>query len=520
MEKWLSLILSKLAKVGCSSVWLFCLALPLFSPYGFSKLQIDSVLFSTLFLILVFLIVLGVLKAICSLSKGNRLLHLSVCTALFGLFFLQRPGFLTIDFLYMMESLSNGQTSVWFGIPYSLVSLAAVENFRHWWLISLLQVLLYLWILAKALKWTEVLPKVRRKLSTFVLIGFSFSPALLLQVLLISRDSLFSLLTTAGLVAFLHFGLHEKKFNSMSLFTWFPIAFAFAFAFSMRPEGIAQLYLLAVLFICFILTTNRTRIFFGASVLAAIFFWTIYLPDRYQFQKDNNFTYDLTLYALPLSTIAVERFDDTQASDWRDIKNVVNPNDLVKYYNPLDIDAFHQGAFSFQASDEQQAKFKDSARKTILKNWHLIPSSRIKILLGALGFKENCCHSLEHFNKEKYEKFSKIVNEILELDSMDQRKNDGLTKQTKDFLYGALVSKNTWWRVLMTGLLPAILFLLFVGFSSRTNSIVRGTVLIVLFRLGVVLAVSPAAYSKYYFQVLLFALVLLPIFRLPKNQNI
>ena len=429
-------------------------------------------------------------------SRGLKFIFAGLIIFYFILWFAFFPGFLGYDDGVSLTQVIKGRAWGWQSLTYSFFLSSGLILFGNVSWPATACVGIFIYLLGKVFAWLDQFPlKPYKKVFLGILLAVLAAHPLNQGLLLYhSRDTLFSLV-----LVFLGLQLFAEKppgFIKMVALTLILVAVG-----DLRQEAKIYLVLMPVLF-CLLKKWGKRQlqIFALVGVLFGLFYYR-WLPKYFEVDS-YSFAYQVTAYVLPLSQIFHEKTDAEISPEIRaDIDRVFDVEKLRKYFNPLDIDPFHQGGFRYSTNAEEMGRFKAAAHKLFLQNPGLFLNNRYVLFktmlnLGVpwpLFFMDTLRTEPERF--PEFVKALKLENNPYVLSPFEKRYVEALS--------GSINNEIPLRRVFVSYMLP-ILFLGLCLLFVFWDPLMAAFALFIGIRLPVIFLLAPASYLKYIYSLFLF----------------
>ncbi len=429
---------------------------------------------------------------------GRSVLFLTVLTY-FGLGLILYPGFIGNDDLFLALHVQKGMPSGWHSFSYSVFLTFCLGIFQSFFANTVVVLILFLGIISKVIRIIEDgLDKKYQKISLVALTILLVNPLLLSQIFFQCRDTLFSL-TLVYLTLYFF-----RKTN----FSWWEvcvISFLSVMMGDLRQEAkFLPIIIPVLMFVCHLWNQAQVRVSAVTTIFFAGFFYG-FAPWYFDYGSYSK-AYQSTSMILPLSKIyhvyGKERISPVINEK---INRVLDIEKLEKYYSPVDIDPFHNGAFNYSATDSDWVEFKDTARGLIFENWGLFLEGRFELLKSMLngGVPQLIFTDYSDSNEVAYQKVPR--------EWIGQSHFPDLRFEIRSGLHSLLESSGFWIRLLLFGCSIPILFLIFCVFKYKRIGIIGVVAWLVFFRLPIIFLIAPASYLKYISSVLMFFTFYFPV---------
>jgi hypothetical protein len=417
--------------------------------------------------------------------------------ALFYVFllFFVFPGFVGYDDVATTSIVQNGMASGWQSLTYSFIVAMGHIILGGFGLTIIISIFLFLFLSLKTMKLIDgSIISPRKKIALiFILFLLAIHPINQAMLLFHCRDSLFSLF-----LILLSFQLLENrtwKISKIIYFTTFLIILG-----DLRQE--AKIYLLVFpFFLLYLKRWNFREIkFFLIFCLVLSFFYYKLVSDYFQ-SGSYGYAYQVTSYVMPLSQIFHDLPDDKiSESDLKSIDKVLNVEMLRKYFSPVDIDPFHNGAFTNNLSKQQWARFKTAAHALILQNPTIFLNNRIYLLKSMLNIGHPPLIISDDLRMNKQSSFTELVNKIHLQNNVSELSKYSISY--RNFLFD-LNKSDSLVKVLLNSMLMPCLFLIFCILTISIFPALGSIAVVVGVRLPILFLFAPANYMKYIYSLFL-----------------
>ena len=286
------------------------------------------------------------------------------------------PGLISGDDLNLLGSLMQGVPSAWHSFSYSLVIQAMTFIFFSPVHLSISFLILSLLILFFFLR---LLPGHLPIWAWLCILLLFCSPQMSVLILYQNRDSLNSLLLIwLGLI----FVARNSENKDES---WFgvPCLFSLTFILSdLRQEGKIYLFLVCIYWVWTQKLKGIDFLKFFGKVILAMMLITFPLMGSY------SDSYRSTTLINPLSEVFHQKgLAEATPTELIDLNRYFKVSNLLQYYNPVEIDAFHHDGIQKGANHEDFEAFRTTARKIILRNLPIFFENRKFLAATMLDFR-------------------------------------------------------------------------------------------------------------------------------------
>jgi hypothetical protein len=408
---------------------------------------------------------------------------------------LHYPGYVGSDDLFTGSVLITGKAWGWQSLTYSIFLETSMLLTGGYGLPPVLFILIFMALILRLFLLLDLMGLSRRWLIFLSVLSILLALHPFNQCLLLyhSRDVLFSLVLC-------HMGfflLEKNKWNTGSVLLF---ALCAIFLGDLRQEAKIYLFLFPLAyFLNGQWKWKQLKIYFPVIlVFGYLYFGTL---DRYFDVDPYTHDYQVTALVLPLSQIFHDlKPEEISPGDTANINAVLDVEKLKNYFNPLDIDPFHQGAFNHNTTPEEWNRFIGSAKNLIFEHFSLFLSNRIFLSKSAL----NIYPSPLIYNDEirwAPDLFPKL-RQRLNIPASRLIETSWPLMHTQFVLF--TLKHGSWIDTVSSSLLLPLIFLLASLFFFSRSAIVLFAALIAI-RLPILFLTAPAAYTKYLYSIQIYS---------------
>ena len=412
------------------------------------------------------------------------------------------PGWVHYDDCITAIEIFKGRAWAWQSTTYSMVLGIGYMLLGTIGFAAILSTVYFLYLVLIVIKIIDA-SKASNKLkffAAFLLFLFSLWPTNQGLILSHYRDTLFSLMLC-------HIGMLLIQIKNWKKRDIVFVSLLIVVMGDLRQD--AKVYLLLVPILCTFFKLWRwseVKIYFLTVALAAPFYY-YNLNSIFNVRTYTN-DYKVTAYINPLSAIFHKKgIGAIDPSDVSTIHKVLDTDKLVKHYNPLDIDPFHQGAFNYKTSEQEWADFTKVSHKLFIENYEMFLDSRISLFKSMLNIDQRILVISDEFRSENsrvgefYEKLN-LTPPAFQLSYVGQK----YYQQLNEF-----IGKRSFLWMFFNSLLTPLIYLLLVCLLAYKFKSIYIFAILILSRLPIMFLLAPAAYYKYLYSLELFFIFSLPL---------
>lgn len=400
---------------------------------------------------------------------------------------LQWPGFIGDD-LFFYVGLQKGYPSGWISFTYSLLLQASVYLFGTSFCLSIINLILYFYILLIFLSLTTWNLK---NYKTWILVFILTSPPASLLVLSQNRDS-----TSSLLITFLVLTLVYNKYATTSIFR-FNIYFLSAVGIlvtDIRQE--ARIFIpFLILMIPYSLGFSWSKVLKSSLVFLSLGIAWFALPIKLFDLKTYDAVYRSTTLINPLSYILKEKGLHSLSPDqYKDLDGYFNVPMLVEYYSPFEIEPMYKGGVRLGFSPEAYTRFENATFQLMADNPLLVVKNRLSMAWRIMNMDRQSYFYSDRLTEDNSSQPDLSTNIL------------GYKKKLEPNLFQSLHQKaitgflfylpQPIHFLLVTGLVP-LLLLCFLALQYKKSLLIAACSVMILIRTIVVFIFSPAGYFKY-----------------------
>jgi hypothetical protein len=425
------------------------------------------------------------------------------CCFLLMVFFASWPGYLMSDSVSALAYSFKYPMELWLGFFKPFLYSVILQIFPHVAAITFLQLMFVAIIFAYVSEVIFTVTKEKKYTAAFFLL-IATSPAILFNLALLSRDTLFSVIVL-WLAAFVLRLAQENSAKTSSL----SIAGVLAgLAVALRGDGWFVLvpFLFAVLYI--LKNARAFYVVFGTSSFIAVLFAFV-LPSLLGSQA-SSFQYKVANTINPLGYVLQSRFYTDAGSNLGLIGEVVNIEKIRNLQTPYEIPYWWEGGESDPqgASPEAKKNYIGHVAGFLRENFGIYIAGRIETFFATTGLNKNQFNIID---KYKYGWPSNIPPESVNIDLSVGRPFPLLSERLQRIFENSTRFDPSLFSgsVIFWNFLPWLVVLLFAACARSFIPGLRLAAILVLTRVPIVFLAAPASQFKYYLSVPLCGVFLL-----------
>lgn len=402
------------------------------------------------------------------------------------------PGYLMTDSYAAYRYAVDAPFNAWLGTPNIIAYSAVVQLVPHIGAVAVVQLLLAAFVFTYS---TRVLVNATGSRAA----GMAFSallalaPAVLYNVLLLSRDTPFSLMVL-WLTAF---AFDAARRRSVGLGAAIGMGIAGAAVVAMRGDGI--LALLPALAVVLVVGALKVRLASTIAVAATLLLLTGLMPGWVGERRDD-WAYEMSLVVNPLGYILQrDYYARDKAAVISVADRVLDVRKVVAQQNPFEIPAYWDNAVRPESTQDERDEFERMYRRLLVENSGLFLANRAEMFAASTGLNRSgfrYADVLQNWNWRHY-----VAPEEVNL-SLDRpfpnlfARADAIFRDTKSY-HGAVFGG----AFLFWNFLPELIVLCVAVLAYVLSPALAAAALVPLLRVPAIVLFAPAAQFKYFLSV-------------------
>lgn len=423
------------------------------------------------------------------------------------------PGIIVPDTIELVDLARSGVLFEWYGLLQSVLTMALLDVVPH----AALMVGLQVAALAALLTWATLLTLDRfaGRLPVGVLVlGVLTSVALVVTVLEPTRDALYAVLHVALALWVAGIATSRRRPGAGELAGMALLVGALS---AYRGDGVVLLVVVPLVLLVALRPDVRPALAGAAAFAAGAVLFHVALPAAATLE-DRGHRYEVVLLMSPLGAVLQNDFTSTDRDrDLRELGRVIDVARVreIQREQPTQVEAYWQGAYRGDASEEDWRVFETAARRVLRNNVPAYLGNRLTVSAASAGLGQGAIYPPQYLTDRAADRVVSIRDlrpeavEALTAEPPVLRlytAAEDLIRPASEFRGLALRGTFLHWN-----LLPwlAVLLVCLVGFGRWTFEAVAAVVL--LSRVPLLFAAAPVAQFRYYEAIHLGGIVLLPL---------
>lgn len=444
------------------------------------------------------------LRLFCSLSVGvlivsftawlldaearTRKVFLGWCGCLSMLLAIFWPGFIMSDSYAAYMYVNSLPLDSWLGYGYLLWCSAILQVAPEFWAVALTQVLLLAWTIARMDAVLRPHLAARTLLFHF---GLALSIPFLFNSILITRDQLFAICTTAALVETWRVCVKRRGSRHELL----SLSFLYASMLIMRSDGIVIVGMFTVALWAFVGGSRYVVTSCFALALSAI---ALVLMPRITGVSKDEFGYRMSLTLNPLGYIIQHNYESPdRARLEREIDKVVDVDKVKDLSTADEIPVLWAGGLRRNSTEEERRNYYRIFYELVKDNPELLLEGRWQTFLGATGLAKRTLTFMPFDVQAAWEADPTSRDEdqpLVRLEPFWGRLRSGSIK----LMSPLLDPPNRLVRAIVWTFLPHLLLLVFLATRYKLAPVTSLCSIALLSRVPLLFLLEPGSHFKYY----------------------